>query len=408
MCKKDCNDCTPCRKQKIKSLNVENCKTFFSDAITLSNDKKTLISITDGVVYYSGMELGIEPFNEMFSVYRDPETIRDLAPKMVNLPITDDHISLDGEAYNVVGSLLSSEIEPYLNVDKISTIAIRNTATLQEESVLDFKYDTSLGFFAKLVPANESDPFDFKQINIVPHHLAIVKNGRCGEACKFTDGATMPKVIKKVITKTKFKDAESATLREVMEMIAQFPENAAEADLESLKALIPILRKLKEENESNRAEETTEEEVIEEGDQVEDKVAEEEAKVEESADEATEEEEKAMVDEEDPEVKEMKAMDSKSFKDAINAMVDSKVKAKTKEFIEVSSRAKEFLDERYDFSNKTTEQIMRDTLATQYKQKFADSELSIAFKMLKKSNQYAKFGDSETVQPFDKLKDQEY
>ena len=180
MCAKDCNDCEPCKKSKKEINSITNKKSFFTDSVTVDFNKKKLISIRDGVVDYYGIDSGIEPVDKVFKVYREPKDIVELAPSMVDLPITDDHINMD--AYNIVGAIVDSTIEEYVDQDLLSSVAISNTARLNDDSVLQDKTDVSLGFFAKLVEADESDPFDFKQVDIRPHHLAIVEVGRCGEA----------------------------------------------------------------------------------------------------------------------------------------------------------------------------------------------------------------------------------
>jgi hypothetical protein len=66
-------------------------------------------------------------------------------------------------------------------------------------------------------------------------------------------------------------------------------------------------------------------------------------------------------------------------------------------YASVVNKAKNFLDGDYDYSDKTADQIMKDSLATEHGEtEFNDSELSTAFKLLKKSgNDYTKFGDAE-------------
>ena len=43
---------------------------------SLNTEKRTVISIRDGVQEYLGLELGLEPFDKVFKIYRSPETIR--------------------------------------------------------------------------------------------------------------------------------------------------------------------------------------------------------------------------------------------------------------------------------------------------------------------------------------------
>lgn len=90
--------------------------------------------------------------------------------------------------------------------------------------------------------------------------------------------------------------------------------------------------------------------------------------------------------------------DSIAFKDAVTLVAGQRVDAILK--------AKRFLDEGYDFKKDTTT-IMRDALATQSKDEFKDEEVAVAFKMLKKFEDYSQFADSKSECEIDKLKDKE-
>jgi len=87
-----------------------------------------------------------------------------------------------------------------------------------------------------------------------------------------------------------------------------------------------------------------------------------------------------------------KFADSKAFKDA----VASAVKGEVKRYAEVVTKARNFLDADYDFSDKSANRVMRDALSTQSTDKFEDSELPVAFKLLRKPNtDYSHFGDTK-------------
>jgi hypothetical protein len=94
--------------------------------------------------------------------------------------------------------------------------------------------------------------------------------------------------------------------------------------------------------------------------------------------------------------------DSTAFKDAVAVAVDNAVKLHS----EVIMKAQNFLDAKYNFSGKDSKQIMRDALATETTETFEDSELALAFKMLKKTPAYKDFGDA-SICKFDQLKDKE-
>jgi len=98
----------------------------------------------------------------------------------------------------------------------------------------------------------------------------------------------------------------------------------------------------------------------------------------------------APEEEEDPEAK---------FADSVRSAVG--------EHMGVVSKAREFLPAEYDYVTRSIQQIMRDTLATDSRTQFTDSELPIAFKLLRKrDSNYQNFGD-QSSDKFAALKDME-
>ena len=88
--------------------------------------------------------------------------------------------------------------------------------------------------------------------------------------------------------------------------------------------------------------------------------------------------------------------DSKAFKDAVAAQSKKFADAEVKRYAQVVTKARNFLDADYDFSDKTANQVMADALGTQNTDKFEDSELPVAFKLLRKPNtDYSQFGDTK-------------
>jgi hypothetical protein len=117
----------------------------------------------------------------------------------------------------------------------------------------------------------------------------------------------------------------------------------------------------------------------------------------ETTDEEAEEVEMKDADEEVEEEKEKSNFaDSTAFKDAV------KIEAKkfVDESIKTIEKARTFLDDKYNFEGKETDQIKRDALATQSSEKFTDSELTVAFKLLSKNSKYSHFVDGKA--PVDK------
>lgn len=380
MCNDNCTECFGCRSEKLKNKNDK--KILFADNVTFDNAAKTVVSVRDGVLFYSGIELNIEPFDKTFKVYRSEKTISELAPKLIGLPITDEHIDMDDRPYNVIGELISSEVVPYENKEELATIAVKNKASLRDQALLDVKRDVSLGFFADLEPAEDDKPYDFMQVNIEPHHLGLVEEGRCGDACKFKDGVTM---------KRKFHDeGGELNLEELSLIIADLPNFISKLDVDEAKDLAIALKEMRDRVFSEREE--IKEEVVETEDEFE--KTEEFTKKEEIEDSDLPEDELMDEDmeEEEKEVLKVKYSDSKKFLKTFRGYVDSKVKSGVKHYAEVVNKARNYLDDSYDFSKKTATQIMRDAVKTHHNEEFKDSELNIAFKMLKKNNRYQDFG----------------
>jgi len=83
--------------------------------------------------------------------------------------------------------------------------------------------------------------------------------------------------------------------------------------------------------------------------------------------------------------------DSQEFKDAVKSAVDIQVKAYTA----VREKAISFLDDTFDYANKTPMEIMKAAVEAQLGNEFTDEEIPTAFKTLKKSVTYKNFGDEK-------------
>lgn len=379
MCKSNCKSCKACQKANAG-------KIFLTDSVSFNNDEKTLVSVRDGVLNYFGYEIGMGEDEVSYTVYRSKDTIEKLSKKLIGLPITDEHIEMDDEAYNVIGNITTSEIVENIDENNLSTIAVLNKAWLKDESVLEQKRDVSLGFFADLKLAEEDEPYDFIQTEIIPHHLGLVDVGRCGNVCNFKD---------EVIMKNKFKDEDGKlSLKEVSEALANLPEIIKDFPLADVEELIVKMKetakRILEERDDVVMEEMDEDKKDENKDEDEEIEEKTEVVTETKDDERPEDE---MLDEDEKEILKTKSMDSRKYIDSVKGYVDAKVKEHTK----IVLKSKEFLDKNYDFANKTSKQIMRDTVRTLYSESFTDSELSTVFKMLKKNEHYKKFGDQQSI-----------
>ena len=311
----------------------KDCKCPFKDKIFTQNvsfkddgntEKRTVISIRDGVQEYLGVELGIEPLDKVFRIYRSPETIRKLKDTLVGIPLIENHIEPDGHIPDDIkkGTILNStEIE---NIDSSnnSTIAMQNEITLYKDK-LEFPYkQLSLGYKAKTLPSAD---YDFEQTEIIPHHLAIVEAGRCGDVCEFKDE----------------KGVKPMDLNELLAKLKEVLTNASDADkalvLEAMDGIIPKATVVDEDAMEKKFEDAK----------------------------------KTAVS---------NFMDSKAFKDAMLNYGNERAS--------IVAKAKNFLDEKFDFKDKTNEAIMSAVVAAEYpNETFKDAEIGVAFKLLKEKEQ---------------------
>ena len=329
-------------QDEIKNLS-KDCECPFRDKLFTQSisftdnssnaEKRTVISIRDGIQEYLGAELGIEPFDKVFKIYRSPETIRELKDKLKDIPLIENHIEPEGTIDDDLkrGKIIDSEIVENIDNESDSTIAIKNEISLFKDK-LEFEYEQlSLGYKATTLP---SAKYDFEQFNILPHHLGIVEAGRCGDVCKFQDQRGVKRM----------------NLEELMAKLKEFLDSSSDEDKASLVKMLDEMFPKKE-----TAVTDSEEEV---------------AKKFEDA-------KKGAV---------AKFMDSQAFKDAMLNYGNERTTVITK--------AKNFLDSKYDFKSKSNEVIMADVVKAEYpNESFKDSEIGVVFKMLKEKDEQVQITD---------------
>ena len=361
---------------------TEKIHRQFADIATYSDTERTAVSVRDGVLEYLGTELGLEPAGHVFTVYRSPATIANAAYAMAGIPLTGEHVSLDGPAPSDGGRVESSTVIDQIDETTHSRLAVQNKLAVSDslQITLKDKRQLSLGYEADLVPHSR---WDYEQVNIVPHHLAAVSDGRCGPLCSFLDrkpektkieeDENMPEKVKL------FLDAEGqVNLEQIVEIATALPEAIKKVPVDQLKKIMPSLQQIM----TYATDQGAVEEAPAEG--VED---------EELTDEEKTEKEAVATEEDKP--KENFA-DSKAFKDAVEAQSKKFADSEVKRYAQVVTKARNFLDADYDFSDKTANQVMADALGTQNTDKFEDSELPVAFKLLRKPNtDYSQFGDTK-------------
>lgn len=338
----------------------------FSDKLEFNATQKTALSVRDGVLEYLSDELGLEESGKIVTVYRSPATIANIADKMIGIPLSDDHVPIGQEVPHPVGKVEDSTLVDLFDHTSNTYLAIQNRINVADEmmsALQNGKRELSLGYSAELVP---HEKYDYEQRSILPHHLAVVVEGRCGPACSFLDKKKETPVDKL------FFDAEGKpNLEEIVRVATLLPEAIKKLPMDKLTEVMPVLQEIARiATEANTPEEQQAP-----------------AMDEEPAEEPNEEEK--MKDAggfgQEPPPKDIK--DSAEFVDALKNGIAKHA--------EVIDKARGFLDEGYVFAGKDTKQVMVDALKSEHgEQKFEDSELDVAFKLLKKTeSKTADFGD---------------
>ena len=371
----------------------------FADQIEFNPIEKTALSVRDGVLVYHGSEIGMDPPDKEFTVYRSPATIANAAQYITGIPVTIDHISLDGDAPTTGSTVSESSMVDMFDEDTRTTIAVKNKLCLDKNalSLMDEKRQLSLGYRANLVPS-END-YDFEQQDIMPHHLAILHKGRCGALCSFID----KKGVKKMSLKTYWKEFKDKTPQPSLEQIAELAESVSKGiskmSIDKLMQVLPTLQQV-----AAFAEPAAEGDLQAEGEA--DIMPPAEGAEEPAMDAAPMEGEAAPMESEES------VMDNApKFSDAaVKAKIRDAVKNEVVKFAKTVKRASLFLPDTYDFSDgKTARQIMRDVIRRHKpNSNITDNNLELAFEMLDAPTRtYASFGDSSKKSKFTDLANKE-
>tara|TARA_R110000744_G_scaffold62206_4_gene128392 strand:+ start:3440 stop:4774 length:1335 start_codon:yes stop_codon:yes gene_type:complete len=358
--------------------------TDFKHRVFFDATTKRIRSVRDGVQEYFGVELGIEPASKAFSVYRAPETISAIAGVMDNLPIIGEHIDpeLTPTAEQTIGVLKSTEIIEFNDDDTFSTLYLENEAAVSGDvlSLKDSgKKEFSLGYLGKL---REHETYDFEQYDLRPTHLALVDSARGGSVLTFID-----KKEKTMLTNKAFKDKDGApSMQQIVDISKEIPEAIKTLPADKAAEVMALLKEMIEVSDPKEEEMTDEQK--------------------DSAKKEMMDEDYEDMDEDKKEVFEDSKLfktivgahkksfaDDQAFKDAVVTASDEAVKAHSV----VVEKATQFVDDQYSFADKSTKQVMLDALAVEHGDtKFEDAELTVAFKLLKKSvSSLEKFGDSK-------------
>jgi len=390
---------------KILSLDMPFADTQFEHKVFFDYASKTIKSVRDGVQEYMGVEIGMEPRDKIFTIFRRPETVTAIAGKLKGLPLIEDHIdpTEEPEKDTINGVIDNTEIIEYNDGFKDATLYLKNTVNLNEKGLNALsrgKRHLSLGYLGKLKP---HDSYDFEQYDLVPTHLAIVDNARGGDILAFEDKNKNKDINMKII----FTDEDGKiSLQKVAEMAGTLQDALKNAPLEEIVNIMPTLQALVESAKSNdpslQEEKPAEDAETETETEKDETIPTEDADDKDAEDKGDEDKKEKPMEDAEPEEeddKKEKFKDSQEFKDHVNSIVSEK--------LNTIEKAKGFLPETYNFVDSSTSEIMKAAVEKEHGKSFEDSEIPIAFKMLKKqSSQYKSFGD-DANDAWDKIKTKE-
>lgn len=381
----------------------------FRDRLCYDSKTKTVVSVRDGVLEYYGSEIDVQPYDKIFKVYRSPETVRALADKMRGIPITNEHIDIQETIPEglIEGSVTDSvlvELSDTAKADNLTTSLVRNRVNITDKMIkliADGKREASLGYLAELAP---HAIFDFEQVDIIPHHLAVVDSGRCGGMCTFLDKKkSEDRMFEKEIKSIIFTDEKSAkpNLKGIMEVVNALPDAIANLPIDELARVAPklqdILQKSKANDESDPAGEDAPAPSADEMDYPEgsdEYKAKMEADKMEDGEPAPAAAPAASDDPKKDDDEKANFKDSSEFTDAVKAQAKAITDQAMTVYSAVRTKAPEFLPDTYDYSGKSALVIMKDAVAANLGSEFSDEEIPVAFKALKKTDSYQTFGDA--------------
>lgn len=384
---------------------VDNVSVLIPEGIDLGT--RHVVSVRDGKLDYFGFEVGLggEQATDSIPIYRTRETIEKLAPALIDIPIVEGgHLDTDYAVpeHVIVGYTRTAKIIEIEDPATESTCAVAHEAEMIKP--VPGLPDLSLGYKAKIRPYRDG----FEQYDIIPHHHAAVEAGRCGGICSFKDEKTQENAMLNSLLKNKskqsgknpapgkprqFNDEGAPTLEEIAGTIGNFAEAVKRVPLdENVMAVIAAMQAVIDGAGAGDGGGTPPPANQEGGDSDTPPAGEQEQK----------DEDKGAGNGDKGKEDEKPFADAKQFHDAVAKASQAEVQR----YMKVVSKAQQFLPENYDYSSKTPNQIMKDTLASQGYKNFSDEKLPIAFEMLRRDADYKTFGD-EGKDPLDAVKDKE-
>ena len=199
------------------------------------------ICARDGLQEYYGYEIGLDgdDANKVFDVYRPQDEVLASLSSYNGSIVTDDHPA-GGIVTTENGATLSNgSVSEANSIERDGVVYIIAKATITNQDLIDKilsgdKSELSAGYSRDIVPESGSyngTPYQYVQRNIKVNHVAVVKEGRCGETCKLNlDNKGVKEMVKIQIDGKSVSMDEAEVAKYVTELKTQRDEAMAETE----------------------------------------------------------------------------------------------------------------------------------------------------------------------------------
>ncbi len=193
-----------------------------------------------GILQYVARDIGMEGDpDEVISVYRPREEILKALKKYANMPVTTEHPqdkqvvpeTAKGLQVGHVGSNITSKELLDKEIEVLGDIIITDKEAIEgitgkKRDQLSAGYHSSYRYDPGTAP--DGTPYKVIQYDLVPNHVAVVKEGRCGSHCRVADSSNVNK------------NGEQLMLIEIAGKQYEVSEEAAQALLAAGAATEPV------------------------------------------------------------------------------------------------------------------------------------------------------------------------
>ena len=153
-----------------------------------------------GILQYSAGSIGEKEGdpNRLVNVYRPPSEVMKIQQKYSNMPVTLQHpAALEvtpetarGLTVGYTGSKAEMRQTPDGEVEAVCDVVVTDKESIGKVESGEME-ELSAGYYSSYKKqsgtAPDGTPYEYIQYNLIPNHVALVTQGRCGSSCKVAD-----------------------------------------------------------------------------------------------------------------------------------------------------------------------------------------------------------------------------